>query len=142
MLVLGKHLNTAKALNRTLTHVFGVNTNTATKLCGMLGVNPNVRLSQLSVQHYDKLSKICSEQIGTHKSRQIVSNIKALINVKHYKGVRHMFGLPCRGQRTRTNAATAKRLMARTLGSNKSRNKPLDHKKHNAKPNIKKTRGK
>jgi small subunit ribosomal protein S13 len=123
MLLLGKHLNTNKALNYTLKNIFGINIYTANTLCGILGVSPNVRLNQLNVYHYDKLVKICSEQIDVNLSRQVVENIKQLIQIKHFKGVRHMFGLPSRGQRTRTNAATSKKVMAKILSSNLKKRK-------------------
>lgn len=115
MLILGKHLNSHKALHIALTQVFGINKTSALKLCGIVGISPEARLSQLHVQHYDKLSQICSEQIGGLLFRRALHNIKSLIAIKHYRGVRHMFGLPCRGQRTRTNAVTAKKINTKTL---------------------------
>ena len=123
MLLLGKRLNTSKTLNYSLQSIFGINLNTATKLCAMLGVSPKIHFSQLKIYHFDKLAKICSEQIDNGKSRQIIVNIKQLIQIKQYKGVRHMFGLPARGQRTRTNATTSKKVMSKILRFNLKKTK-------------------
>lgn len=99
-----------KGLSFSLQSIFGINQPTANKICAMVGVRPNVPLHYLPASRLYKLSKICRDHISTNLSRQTKENIKYLIDLKHYKGVRHMFGLPARGQRTRTNASTVKRL--------------------------------
>ena len=115
MLILGKNLDSNKALKQALTQIFGINKTCALKLCALVGISPEARLDQLNVAHYDKLSRICSEQIGSLKYRRVVQNIKSLVALKHYRGVRHMFGLPSRGQRTRTNGVTSKKISTKIL---------------------------
>lgn len=117
MLLLGKRMNETTPLRYALQNVFGINLNSAERVCALLNVSPHAKLDQLKVYHYNKLTKICSEHVGINRSRQITSNIKQLIDLKHYKGTRHMFGLPARGQRTRTNACTAKKIAKRALNA-------------------------
>ena len=111
MLILGKHCPDEKGLCFTLQSVFGVNTVTAVKICAMMGVHRNVPLHELfKTGRVDKLSRLCRDHISVNAERRPKQNIKDLLNIKHYKGVRHMFALPARGQRTRTNASTSRRL--------------------------------
>jgi small subunit ribosomal protein S13 len=111
MILLGKHCPDEKGLCFTLQSIFGVNACTALKVCAMLGVHRNVALrTLLKTGRVDKLSRLCRDHISTSTERQVKQNIKHYLHIKHYKGVRHMFALPCRGQRTRTNASTSRRL--------------------------------
>ena len=110
MLLLGKHCPDEKGLSFTLMSIFGVNAHTALKVCAMLGVRRNVTLRTVAKTGRDsKLSRLCRDYISTSTERRIKQDIKQLLHIKHYKGVRHMFALPCRGQRTRTNASTSRR---------------------------------
>lgn len=113
MLILASHLNTSKALLFSLQAIYGVNTATALKICGIVGVCPKVKLNKLNANQLDKLTKTCREQLNTNVFKQKLNNIKFLIHIRHVKGFRHMFGLPSRGQRTRTNAKTSKKIMAK-----------------------------
>lgn len=121
MLILGTHLNTSKALVLSLQALFGVNSNTALKLCSALGLNPKTKINHLNAHQLDLLAKVCREEIDTSLARQKIDNIKFLIHLKNYRGLRHMFGLPSRGQRTRTNASTSRKIMNK-LRSNLSGN--------------------
>lgn len=114
MLILGTHINNTKIACQALQDIYGINNNTALKICAKAGINPNKQLSQLKGLVVDRLVKICRQYVHKQKKRVVINNIKKLIELKHYKGVRHMFRLPVRGQRTHTNASTAK-----------TRNKPL-----------------
>lgn len=112
MILLGKHCPDEKGLSFTLQSIFGVNAYTALKVCAMLGVHRNVTLRKLlKTGRVDKLSRLCRDFISTNSERQVKQDIKHYLQIKHYKGVRHMFALPCRGQRTRTNACTSRRLV-------------------------------
>lgn len=110
MLILGSHLNNTKAVLFSLQSIYGVNKNCALKICAIVGVCPKVKLSKLNANQVNKLTKTCREQLTCDLFRQKLKNIQFLINIRHVKGFRHMFGLPLRGQRTRTNAHTCKKV--------------------------------
>jgi small subunit ribosomal protein S13 len=104
------HCNEEQKLSLALCSIFGINTATAKKICAMIGVNCQVKLKRVRFRLIEKLKRICRDEIPATLFRRIRTNIKELIDMRHYKGVRHMFGLPSRGQRTRTNAQTSKKL--------------------------------
>lgn len=110
MRIFATHCKEAKALWFSVKAIFGINTTHALKLCALTGVNPRVKLTHLKSSHLERLNRICRDQLPTDLNRIAKDHIKFYINLKHVKGVRHMFALPARGQRTRTNASTAKRL--------------------------------
>jgi small subunit ribosomal protein S13 len=109
MLILGTRCDTEKALNVSLQAIYGINAASANHICALIGVAPRVKLKDLRQRRLDNLNKVCRDLIPSSLYRYRQDNVKALIDIKHYRGVRHMFGLPCHGQRTRTNASTAKR---------------------------------
>lgn len=110
MLIRGTYCSERKGVGFTLQSVFGINKRTANQICAMVGVRKEIRLNRLNAGRLDKLNKICRDHVSTGLERRTKEDIKHLIHIKHYKGVRHMFGLPARGQRTRTNASTSKKL--------------------------------
>nr|YP_010003095.1 ribosomal protein S13 [Ulva sp. TM708]AZP40128.1 ribosomal protein S13 [Ulva sp. TM708] len=110
MLILGTHLNQNQSLLISLQSIFGLNNTKALKICSLVGVNPNVRLAKLRVNQLNKLTRICREEVDTSLIRYIQNDVQRLIQLKHYRGTRHMFGLPSRGQRTRTNGQTSKKI--------------------------------
>nr|YP_010003054.1 ribosomal protein S13 [Ulva sp. TM637]AZP40083.1 ribosomal protein S13 [Ulva sp. TM637] len=110
MLILGTHLNQKQSLLISLQSIFGLNTTNALKVCSLVGVSPKVKLIKLKVNQLNKLMRICREEIDTSLIRYIQNDVQRLIQLKHYRGTRHMFGLPARGQRTRTNAQTSKKI--------------------------------
>lgn len=110
MLILGTNLNKSQAVLFSLQSIYGVSKNCALKICAIVGVCPKVKLSKLNANQVNKLTKTCLEQLNSDLFRQKLKNIQFLINIRHVKGFRHMFGLPLRGQRTRTNARTCKKV--------------------------------
>lgn len=110
MLILGTHINDDQALLASLQKILGLNTSTALKICSLAGVCPKVKLRKLNVSKANRLVEICRDQVNGNLTRYVQNNVDLLIKIKHYKGTRHMFGLPSRGQRTRTNARTSKKL--------------------------------
>jgi small subunit ribosomal protein S13 len=109
MFILGKYCVPTKSLQVSLKAVFGINTSSILKLCALLGINPRAKCGCLTSFNVQTLKLACASAALPSK-HQYIKNIQRLIQLKHYVGVRHMFGLPVRGQRTRTNAITAKRL--------------------------------
>nr|YP_010437032.1 ribosomal protein S13 [Ulva meridionalis]UTA96506.1 ribosomal protein S13 [Ulva meridionalis]UTA96566.1 ribosomal protein S13 [Ulva meridionalis]UTA96623.1 ribosomal protein S13 [Ulva meridionalis]UTA96675.1 ribosomal protein S13 [Ulva meridionalis]UTA96728.1 ribosomal protein S13 [Ulva meridionalis] len=110
MLILGTHLNQKQSLLISLQALFGLNTTNALKICSLVGISPKVKLEKLRVNQLNKLMRICREEVDTSLIRYTQNDIQRLIQLKHYRGTRHMFGLPARGQRTRTNAQTSKKI--------------------------------
>jgi small subunit ribosomal protein S13 len=110
MIIIGNYCNTEKDMNVALCSIYGINTVTANKICAMIGVARGVPLNKVSSDKVSALKSLCREHIDSTLSLKTREHIKCLINIKNYRGSRHMFGLPARGQRTRTNARTPRKL--------------------------------
>lgn len=93
----------------SLTHIYGVGKTTAYKLCDSVGVNPNAKISDLSEGEMDQLrAEVSKMSVEGDLRREVSMNIKRLLDLGCYRGLRHRKGLPLRGQRTKTNARTRK----------------------------------
>ncbi|MBT8140040.1 MAG: 30S ribosomal protein S13 [Gammaproteobacteria bacterium] len=93
----------------SLTHIFGVGKTTAQKLCSDVGINPSSKISSLSEAEIDQLrNEVGKLSVEGDLRREISMNIKRLLDLGCYRGLRHRKGLPLRGQRTKTNARTRK----------------------------------
>ncbi len=106
----GVDLPRDKRIEVGLTYIFGIGPTTATKIIAETGVNPDTRVRDLTEDDVAKLraciDKKCKVE-GDLRS-DIAFNIKRLIEVGCYRGIRHRRGLPVRGQRSKTNARTRK----------------------------------
>lgn len=92
-----------------LTAIFGIGRTRALRICERAGVKPEARISSLSEQEVDKLREAVGEfVVEGDLRREVGMNIKRLMDLGCYRGIRHRRGLPVRGQRTRTNARTRK----------------------------------
>jgi len=93
----------------SLMSIFGVGRTTALKVCEAAGVNPATRMRLLSEADLDALrAEINKLTVEGDLRRQVNMNIKRLMDLGCYRGMRHRRGLPVNGQRTRTNARTRK----------------------------------
>jgi small subunit ribosomal protein S13 len=93
----------------SLTYIFGIGRTTAKKLCDATGVSPKVKVQDLTEDELDKLrSEITRLPVEGDLRRSVQLNIKRLLDLGCYRGIRHRRGLPLRGQRTKTNARTRK----------------------------------
>ncbi len=99
-----------KRIEAALTYIYGIGQPTATKICKETGVNPDIRVKDLSEDDVVKLREYIDKYLIVEgdKRREVQLNIKRLIEVGCYRGTRHRRGLPVRGQRTKTNARTRK----------------------------------
>lgn len=99
-----------KRIEAALTYIYGIGQPTATKICQETGVNPDIRVKDLSEDDVAKLREYIDKHLIVEgdKRREVQLNIKRLIEVGCYRGTRHRRGLPVRGQRTKTNARTRK----------------------------------
>jgi small subunit ribosomal protein S13 len=108
--IAGVNLPGHKHVVIALTAIYGVGRSRALKVCQSTNINPNVRISTLSEQQLDALRN----ELETHYviegdlRREVTMNIKRLMDLGCYRGIRHRRGLPLRGQRTKTNARTRK----------------------------------
>jgi small subunit ribosomal protein S13 len=93
-----------------LTYIFGIGRNTATEILAKAGVDPNVRVRDLTEDDAGKIRKIIESDYSVEGDlrRDVSLNIKRLMEIGCYRGIRHRRGLPVRGQNTKTNARTRK----------------------------------
>lgn len=94
----------------SLTYIFGVGRSTAEKILQRLNIDKNIRAKDLSEEEIVKIREYIENNytIEGDLRREVTQNIKRLIEVNSYRGIRHKRGLPVRGQRTHTNARTRK----------------------------------
>ena len=99
-----------KHVNIALTYVYGIGRSSANKICEATNVDPHAHLNDLSEDDLTKLRKYIDENFKTEGRlrSEIGLNIKRLMDIGSYRGLRHRKGLPRRGQRTRTRARTRK----------------------------------
>jgi small subunit ribosomal protein S13 len=108
--IAGVDLPREKRIEIGLTYIFGVGRKTAKDIIARTGVNPDVRVRDLSEEDIAKLRADIDENcmVEGDLRRDTALNIKRLIEIGCYRGVRHRKGLPVRGQRSKTNARTRK----------------------------------
>ena len=108
--IFGVDLPREKRVEIGLTYIYGIGRTTATKLCAETGVDPATRVKDLTE---DEVKKLRDDIDGKYLvegdlRRETSQNIKRLMDIGCYRGLRHRKGLPVRGQRTPTNARTRK----------------------------------
>jgi small subunit ribosomal protein S13 len=113
MLLLGANVPENKAAFLALQAIIGVGKNTALVICNLVGISHQTRLAELNPGQLDLLTKSCRRLIASNKKRDQIESIKSLVKISCYRGTRHINALPCRGQRTRTNASTSKKLLSK-----------------------------
>ncbi|HIF53851.1 MAG: 30S ribosomal protein S13 [Methylococcales bacterium] len=92
-----------------LTAIFGVGRQTAQEICQQVEIDPTVKIKDLSEEQLESIRKVVSAlTVEGDLRREVSMNIKRLMDLGCYRGIRHRRGLPLRGQRTRTNARTRK----------------------------------
>jgi small subunit ribosomal protein S13 len=93
----------------SLTYVFGVGRPTAAKICAEVGIAEDTKISELNEAQLDKLrTAVGQNEVEGDLRRENSMNIKRLMDLGCYRGLRHRRSLPVRGQRTKTNARTRK----------------------------------
>jgi small subunit ribosomal protein S13 len=108
--IAGVDLPRDKRIEIGLTYIFGIGRPTSRKILEQAGVDPNSRVNRLSDEEINRLRRVIDTQVrveGVLRS-EIARNIKRLMDIGSYRGMRHRRGLPVRGQRTHTNARTKK----------------------------------
>jgi len=108
--IAGVDLPKNKRIEIALTYIFGLGVTSSTKILKEAGVDPSIRVKDLKDDDVEKIRKIIEKDYkveGALKA-EVAENIKRLKEIQCYRGIRHIKGLPVRGQRTRTNARTRK----------------------------------
>lgn len=108
--VIGIDIPDNKRLEISLTYIYGVGRHRALEVITALGLDPSMRAQKLTQDDIARINGLLQSEylVEGDLRRQIQNNIKRLINIHSYRGMRHRVGLPCRGQRTRTNSRTRK----------------------------------
>jgi small subunit ribosomal protein S13 len=108
--IAGVDLPAEKRIEVALTYVYGIGRTTSKKILSLAGVSPDIRVKSLSDEDTGRLRNIIERDFkveGALRS-EVAMNIKRLMDIGAYRGLRHRRGLPVRGQRTKTNARTRK----------------------------------
>jgi small subunit ribosomal protein S13 len=106
--ILGVDLPKDKRVEIALTYIYGIGRSRALKIIEVSGVNPDVRVKDLTEDEISRLRDVIDKNYTVEGDlrREVTLNIKRLIEIGCYRGIRHRRGLPVRGQRTKTNART------------------------------------
>ncbi len=108
--VIGIDIPDNKRLEVSLTYIFGVGRKLSNQIIEKLGLNKDMRARELNEDDIARLNAVLQSEyvVEGDLRRQVQNNIKRLVGIHCYRGIRHRLGLPVRGQRTRTNARTRK----------------------------------
>ena len=108
--IAGVDLPREKRAEIGLTYIYGIGKATSNEILAKAGINPDTRIKDLSEDEVNELRKIIDEDflVEGDLRREVAMNIKRLKEIGCYRGIRHRKGLPCRGQKTKTNARTCK----------------------------------
>lgn len=107
--IAGVNIPNHKHAEIALTAIYGIGRNTAKQICAAAGVSASTKIKDLNDAEVEKLrDQIAKLKVEGDLRREISMNIKRLMDLGCYRGVRHRRGLPVRGQRTKTNARTRK----------------------------------
>ena len=108
--IAGVDLPNEKRVEIGLTYIFGIGLTTSKKILADTGINPDTRVKDLTEDDISKLREYIDHnlQVEGDRRRTVALDIKRLIEIGSYRGLRHRKGLPVRGQRSKTNARTRK----------------------------------
>jgi small subunit ribosomal protein S13 len=108
--IAGVGLPREKRVEIGLTYIYGIGLTTSQRICRETGVNPDTRVRNLTEEEVVRLREYIDKNLKVEGDlrREVSQNIKRLMEIGCYRGLRHRRGLPVRGQRTHTNARTRK----------------------------------
>ena len=108
--LVGVDLPRNKRIEIALTYIYGIGLTTAKEIIAATGVDPDIRVKDLSEEDLAKLRDYIQQNLKVEGDlhREVSQNVKRLMEIGCYRGLRHRRGLPVRGQRTHTNARTRK----------------------------------
>ena len=108
--IAGVDIPNQKRVEIALTYIYGIGRKSANDILVQTGINPDTRAKDLTEEEVAKLRDVIesSYKVEGDLRRDVALNIKRLVEINCYRGIRHRKGLPVRGQRTKTNARTRK----------------------------------
>ena len=108
--IAGVDLPREKRAEIGLTYIYGIGKATANEILAKAEINPDTRIKDLSEDQVNELRKVIDDDflVEGDLRREVALNIKRLVEIGCYRGIRHRKGLPVRGQKTKTNARTRK----------------------------------
>ena len=108
--IAGVDLPREKRIQIGLTYIYGIGHTRAGTILVKAGIEPSIKVKDLTEQQVSQISKVLDAEGGVEGDlrREVSMNIKRLMDIGCYRGLRHRRSLPCRGQRTHTNARTRK----------------------------------
>ena len=107
--IAGVNIPENKHVEISLTHIFGIGRKTAQDICESLKIDYTRKISDLSEEEIENIrNAVATHTVEGDLRRNISTNIKRLMDLASYRGIRHRRKLPTRGQRTKTNARTRK----------------------------------
>lgn len=122
--IAGVDIPREKRLVIALTYIYGIGPTTAGKVVASANLDPDIKVKALSDEQVGRLREVVDKQLKVEGElrREVALNIKRLMEIGTYRGLRHRRGLPVRGQRTRTNARS-RRGPKRTVGVRRKKGK-------------------
>ena len=108
--IAGVDLPRDKRVEIGLTYIYGIGRTSSNKILEKAKVNPDTRVRDLTDEEVKRIAEVIGKdyEVEGDLRREVAMNIKRLTEIGCYRGMRHRRGLPCRGQRTKTNARTRK----------------------------------
>ena len=121
--IAGVNIPDKKRIEIALTYIYGIGRSLSNQILKQAEINPDLKAEKLSVEQVNKLKEIVEKgyKVEGELRREKMLNIKRLKDIGCYRGIRHIKGLPVRGQRTKTNTRTVRGNIRRTMGSGRKR---------------------
>jgi small subunit ribosomal protein S13 len=123
--IAGVDLPREKRVEIGLTYIYGIGRSASVKILKEADLNPDTRVKDLKEEEIVRIRSIIEKayRVEGDLRREVSLNVKRLMDIGSYRGLRHRRGLPVRGQRTRTNARTRKGPKKHTIGAKKKESK-------------------
>jgi small subunit ribosomal protein S13 len=117
--IAGVNIPEQKQIEIALTHIYGIGRSLSRKILTETKINPQIKASKLTTDETNRLREIIEKEYSVEGDlrREKIMAIKRLKDIGCWRGIRHIKGLPVRGQRTRTNTRTVRGNVRRTVGS-------------------------
>ena len=119
MRIVGINIPDNKKIEYALPYIYGIGLTSSRKILKIVKIDPNKRAKDLDPQEINRIKEVVEKnyKIEGDLRREIMTNVKRLKELVAYRGIRHIRGLPVRGQRTKTNSRTRRGNMRKTMGS-------------------------
>lgn len=119
--ILGVDLPKEKRIEISLTYIHGIGRVLSNRILNVAGIDPSIRAKNLTEEEVSRITAVIQKdyRVEGDLRREVSQNIKRLMDIGTYRGLRHKRGLPVRGQRTKTNSRTRKGPVRRSTGKRK-----------------------